>query len=335
MIDRRKFLKMASLFAVSGMAACRSESTSAPAIAPVAMPPKPAGPITKKLVLVHGRDQQGKDPVKLKAAWLDTLNRGGGALGKKLPAEVDVVLPFYGDTLARFSEAAEIPLTSEVHSRGGPQQDDFLRFQAEFADDIRRQAGVTDAQVNAEYGDNPHEKGPLNWAWVQAILRAIDKNGTGMNGKALEVFTRDVYLYTTRAGVRDEIDAIVAAALTEEPTTIVSHSLGTVVAYNVLRSDRRRLNVPLLVTVGSPLGVRAVRDQLRPLRSPHGVSAWFNAFDRTDVVSLYPLDRQNFPIDPAIENHDKVKNHTDNHHGIDGYLDDPVVAARILASVGV
>ena len=87
----------------------------------------------------------------------------------------------------------------------------------------------------------------------------------------LEVFTRDVYIYTTKTAVRDEIDRTVAGALTDQPTVVVAHSLGTVVAYNVLRNDRRTLKIPLLVTVGSPLGVRSVRDQFRPPRALNGV----------------------------------------------------------------
>ncbi|TMG89654.1 MAG: hypothetical protein E6H76_06410 [Betaproteobacteria bacterium] len=155
-----------------------------------------------------------------------------------------------------------------------------------------------------------------------------------MNQKTLEIFTRDVFLYTTRAGVRDEIDQIVAGKLTEQPTVVVSHSLGTVVAYSVLRTDRRSLRVPLFVTVGSPLAVRAVRDQFRPLRSPSSVDAWYNAFDTRDVVALYPLDADNFPVRPAIENNSTVRNHTENRHGIVGYLDNPDVAKRILNALG-
>ena len=37
-------------------------------------------------------------------------------------------------------------------------------------------------------------------------------------------------------------------SLTEEPTVMVGHSLGSVVAYSVLRSDRRSLRVPLYLT---------------------------------------------------------------------------------------
>jgi len=106
--------------------------------------------------------------------------------------------------------------------------------------------------------------------------------------------------------------------------------LGTVVAYSVLCTDRRSLQVPLFATVGSPLAVRAIGDQFRPLRSPAPVSAWYNAFDPRDVVALYPLDASNFPVQPAIVNYGNVKNSTDNRHGIVGYLDDREVAKRVL-----
>jgi pimeloyl-ACP methyl ester carboxylesterase len=174
----------------------------------------------------------------------------------------------------------------------------------------------------------------LNWEWVQAILRAVDMHGGGMSQSALEMFTRDVFLYTTRAGVRDEIDRIVAAALTEQPTVVVGHSLGSVVAYSVLVTDRRALRVPLYLTVGCPLGIRAIRDQFRPLKFPVPVKSWYNAFDTRDVVALNPLDRSNFPVNPDIVNYSSVRNQTDNRHGIVGYLDDSAVADKILSALG-
>jgi alpha-beta hydrolase superfamily lysophospholipase len=170
---------------------------------------------------------------------------------------------------------------------------------------------------------------------VQAILRALDKHGGGIRSAALESFSRDIFLYTTRPDVREEIDQIVANSLTEEPTVMVGHSLGSVVAYSVLRSDRRSLSVPLYLTVGCPLAIRAIRDQFRPLRYPLPVKEWFNAFDKRDTVALYPLDRANFPVTPEIENYAAVKNSTRNRHGIAGYLDDPQVAQRLLDALGI
>jgi hypothetical protein len=62
--------------------------------------------------------------------------------------------------------------------------------------------------------------------------------------------------------------AIVAEKLTIEPTAVVCHSLGSVVAFSVLRRDARALNVPIYVTVDCPLAVRSIRVQFLPLRWP-------------------------------------------------------------------
>jgi hypothetical protein len=314
MTSRRQILKLGAASVVS-------------AIVPVIVEAK-----ATKVLFVHGRDQQGQDPVRLKQAWLDALNRGASAAGKSLPSGIDVAFPYYGDTLDGFTR--DIPLTSQVRTRGDAAQDQFLEFQAQVAEEVRQRAGVTDAEVDMEYGANQRPKGPLNWEWVQAILRAIDKHGGGLNQTTLEIVTRDVFLYTNRVGVRDEINGIVAGALTTEPTVVVGHSLGSVVAYDVLRTDPRSLQVPLYVTVGSPLGVRAIREQFKPLRSPSAVQAWYNAFDERDVVALYALDATNFPVQPAIVNYGRVANATSNRHGISGYLDDANVAGRILDTLG-
>jgi hypothetical protein len=291
------------------------------------------GPL--RLVLVHGRGQQRLDPTELKSNWLNTLRRGAQKLGRTLPDTIDVAFPYYGDALDRFIRNYNIPLTSDIQTRGSKADDEFLVFQAECAEAFRKGSGVTDAQVDAEYGANTKPKGPLNWEWVQAILRALDKYGGGISSAALENFSRDVFLYTTRADVRGEIDQIVASSLTEEPTVMVGHSLGSVVAYSVLRSDRRSLRVPLYLTLGCPLGIRAIRDQFRPLQYPVPVKEWFNAFDTHDIVALHPLDRANFPVTPEIENYAAVKNSTGNRHGIVGYLDDSQVAQRLSDALGI
>jgi hypothetical protein len=286
-----------------------------------------------RLLLVHGRDQQGLDPAALKLEWIDALRTGANAVGRTLPGTIDVSFPYYGDRLDNFASQFDIPLTEDIHSKGSKVDDDFLAFEAEIARSLQLSAGITDAQVSVEYGSNPKPKGPQNWEWVQAIVRALDKYVGAASQAGIETFMRDVFLYTTRAGVRDAIDEIVAGSLTEQPTVIVGHSLGSVVAYNVLRSNQRMLQIPLFVTIGCPLGIRAIRDQLRPLRFPQWVNAWYNAYDARDIVALYPLDRSNFPVSPDIDNYRMVNNHTNNRHGIIGYLDDPSVANRIIAAL--
>ncbi|OPY99273.1 hypothetical protein A5906_26495 [Bradyrhizobium sacchari] len=281
-------------------------------------------------MLIHGRSQQGRDPAELKSIWMDTLHRGAAKINRNLPDDLEVVFPYYGDKLDELARQSEIPLTNDVQAKGNPVDDDFLKFQASVAESMRQGAGITNAQVQQEFGTNTTERGPQNFAWVQAIIRAIDRNAGAASQTTIETIMRDVYLYTTRAGVRDEVDRIVGPALNEKPCVVIAHSLGSVVAYNVLRTDRRNLNVKAFITVGSPLAIRAIRDQLRPIGFPAPAKAWYNAFDPRDVVALYPLDAANFPVSPTIENYGKVRNGTDNRHGIIGYLDDVDVATHAL-----
>jgi hypothetical protein len=315
-VDRREFLALSSaLVAV----------LSAPPAFPAVLP--------KRLVFIHGRGQEGLDATKLKQDWISVLKTGATNAGLALPDSVEIAFPFYGDRLAKFVADFGVPTASNIHSKGGPVQDEYLLFQANVAEDLRQRAGVTDAEINKEFGGSPSEKSPLNWEWVLAILRALDKHADGLSQATLELFTRDVFLYVSRPVVRAEIDKIVRASLTTEPTVIVAYSLGTVVAYSLLRTDTTGLNVPLLVTVGSPLGIRSIRERFIPLESPSPVGSWFNAFDPHDVVALYPLDEANFNISPAIKNYGRVKNHTDDKHGIAGYLDDKTVARRIISGL--
>lgn len=69
--------------------------------------------------------------------------------------------------------------------------------------------------------------------------------------------------------MRAQIDKVVAEALGNEPCVVVTHLLGTMVAYNVLRARAATPQFPKLVTVGSPLGVRAIKQRpATPLVSP-------------------------------------------------------------------
>jgi hypothetical protein len=327
MVTRRKLLAVAAGVATTMLSALGNTRA------------QPGGR-PKRLVLVHGRSQQGRDAAVIKSEWVGALEAGEQKLGRALPSDIEIILPYYGDKLDSFAQQWNIPVNNEIRARGPGEDDDFLQFQAQVAEALRTKAQITDEQVNAEYGTNPRPRGPLNWDWVQAILRALDRYGPGMSKSTVEIFTRDVFLYATRAGIQDEIDRIVSKAFIDgEPTVVVGHSLGSVVAYNILRRDRGHLKVPLYVTVGSPLGIRAIREQFLPLRFPAPpLGAWFNAFDTRDAIALYPLDQYNFPVTTAsenytIENYSGVKNHTDNRHGIVGYLDDPEVAKRILNAV--
>lgn len=300
--------------------------------------------MTRQLVFVHGRAQQGKEPGALKNEWLVALNRGLAASGRSLPiAECDVRFPYYGDTLDQMARGRSAEAAAAVIQRGGPGEfglgdDAEDRFIRRVFAEVQQQAGITDEEV-AEFAEPAAvRRGALNWSWTQAMLRAVDRHLPGGSAAGLLLATRDVYRYLTDPAVRERLETGVAEALAaDRGNVVVAHSLGSVVAYNVLRHEesRGRRPAPLFLTLGSPLGVTAIRAALRrdaPHRFPADVSRWVNAMDVRDFVALYPLTPQHFPLsrpEPAISNHTEVDNHTPNRHGIDGYLDDSVVALAI------
>ena len=249
-----------------------------------------------------------------------------------LASDLQIEFPYYGDELDQFVTLSKLPLVTDITSRGDGMADDLLRFQSQFVDEIITKAAVPDELVDEEFGNRTTERGPLNWEWVQAGLRALDRH-TGLSGPILAEFTRDVYLYLKVDACRKAINGIVSASMNAEPTVVVAHSLGTVVAYDVLRAQNSAANVPLLITLGSPLGIMQIRNSFRPLKYPPGVQGWFNAYDERDYVALYALDEWNFAITPAIENYGAVQNQPPGRHAIVDYLSNEKVAERIYGAL--
>ena len=77
------------------------------------------------------------------------------------------------------------------------------------------------------------------------------------------------------------------------PFVVIGHSQGSMIAYDVLLDlAKRDANVPLFVTLGSPLGLQEVQDQFkrfrktRTLKVPACVGDWLNVADRIDPVAL-------------------------------------------------
>lgn len=295
--------------------------------------------MTRQLVFVHGRSQEKKDAAALKAEWIEALEEGLAKSGLTLPiGESDIRFPFYGDTLYDMVGGLAADAAAEIIVKGVNAEAEQQRFTRAVMEEIRKKIGITEDQIAEVAGQDVVEKGPQNWEWVQGFLSAVDRFVPFASGAAIALATNDVFQYLKNAGIRETIDEGVAKALRQNAeTVVVSHSLGTIVAYNLLRQkgNDRGWTVPLLVTLGSPLGIEEVRKTLRsfkPIRCPESVSAWFNAMDERDVVALYPLTPTQFPLNPkqpAIENKTDVKNKTANRHGIAGYLDDKDVAKRI------
>jgi TIR domain len=169
----------------------------------------------------------------------------------------------------------------------------------------------------------------------------------------MEMFLRDVhhYLFNTehspRPGVtylvQDEIRArmlkeLEQAASRPGPHILVSHSIGTVIAYDCLKRVPSCPKIDAFITLGSPLGMEAIRHKLRPeysgeegFPSRRLSGPWVNVYDALDPV---------VGDDPEIASHYRRKSelvvedlHEPNfggwRHDIQKYLQGPLLRARL------
>ncbi|GAB2677971.1 hypothetical protein [Thalassiella azotivora] len=158
---------------------------------------------------------------------------------------------------------------------------------------------------------SPFEALPLPRAARTLAFRALVK-----------VTFKDVHAYFF-GGMKEKMRQVLRDTLTavDGPVVVIGHSLGSVLAYDVLSEpDAAGRDVPLLLTVGSPLGVTEVQDLVeRPLRVPAGVRAWRNVCDARDLVALDHTIRPEYrPGDRCTDY--LVTNDSANHHGIREYL---------------
>jgi hypothetical protein len=287
----------------------------------------------KELVFVHGRAQEHLDASALKREWIEAFRQGLDKSGLKLPIAEDAIrFPYYGQTLYDLVTGVTCEEVAEVIVRGDNADDEERAFMREVIQEVKEQAQVSDRELAEFAGQEVVERGPLNWRWLQAVLRVLDRRVPLASGTSIAVATNDVYQYLNSIGIRDAIEDGVRQALRPgAAAVVVGHSLGSVVCYCLLRREGKanRWDVPLFLTLGSPLAVRAIKRRLAPNKHPQCVGRWFNCLDRRDVVALHPLDAVNFPISPPIENKTDVQNDTPNRHGISGYLSDKDVAKRI------
>jgi len=286
------------------------------------------------LIFIHGRAQEGKNPEVLRNLWINTFKIGLEKSNLLLPIqECKIFFPFYGDKLDALVNSINQPI-EEIVKKGSELNNKDAKFFHDFLLEVSENANITTSEIEEENSAEIVEKGPLNWGWVQSILRAIDKKSK-WSELSIKRFTYDVFLYLTNANIKNEInDAVLKDIDTSEPCIVVGHSLGSIVGYNILR-DSNNLHVCKYITVGSPLGLNSVKKYLKtPIKMPDCLKkGWFNAYDDRDVVALNPLNQNYFNIQPQIENKNDINNQTTNRHGIEGYLNDKIVAEEIYKAL--
>lgn len=286
------------------------------------------------LVLIHGRAQQNKNEVDLRNAWIDSWKHGLAKSGLSIPEGLNIIFPYYGDlldNLHRRIHGAES--MTGIIARGNKVATEELTAYYEILLEIATSAGLSLADIQRNYKGEFKEKGVLNIEWIQAIFETLE-GIEAIGNLSIRTFTADVAFYLKNSAVKRQINDFIATGFNENPTVVVGHSLGSVIGYNVLK-DRPQLTIKKYITLGSPLGIKAIRNKLDPpIGMPECIkNGWYNAYDERDFVALRPLDSKHFNIQPSIHNTNHVDNPSDNRHDITGYLSDADVAKVLYDAI--
>ena len=265
------------------------------------------------VVYVHGAGNK-PPPDTLKLAWDQDLF--GQDMGQQTR------MAYYADLL-HATPAAMVADAAAAEAGGAEELDDGdllagltpegQRLALRLSMTIAAQAASQPAPPTAEVLPLP---APLGRLLLRQLLQRLIPDA-------------DAYFFTDRKEpirqrLRQALDAVPG------PVVLVTHSLGTVIAYDVLSEARFAGEpVPLLVTLGSPLGYAEIQDVVtRPLRLPAPVRLWANFADPFDIVALDSTLADDYRGGPRIVDA-RVDNPAPNNHAACGYLG----ASRVRTTV--
>ena len=148
--------------------------------------------------------------------------------------------------------------------------------------------------------------------------------GMGFAQRFVNRSLAQVTRYLTSESIRSAALESVFKLIGPETKVLIGHSLGSVIAYEAAHLMKQPL--PLLLTLGSPLGLQTIiyqRLRPQPPGFPPAVRRWVNIADRDDFIAAEPnlegLFHAGMPAGTTFEGGYTVDNGADPHNS-DFYL---------------
>lgn len=275
------------------------------------------------VLMIHGIRQEGVTQEQLLETWTESLH----SVAPGLLDGAAIEMAYYGTTLADWTTGkAKVAVGMGVESTEVDLFDeDELKFLSSVMEEAAVVENVDEAVIEAvmhEVGNNAVPMDSFLARRLVSLVRALEKVSPAKGSVLLRV-VKQGHTYLSSPGAGTAVDNIVRPYLQKSPQVLITHSLGTVIAFKLLRemeAQGKDIEIPLFITLGSPLGLEAFKKRLGPpRRKPSFVKKWINFYDPSDFVTLgKSLDEDTFAA--GIENDGTVDNHTSNAHGIIGYL---------------
>ena len=163
----------------------------------------------------------------------------------------------------------------------------------------------------------------------------------------LDIYYSDVQLPQSKELVREAIRKRLFDVLYKyrnRSIMLIAHSMGSIIAYDVLKNNENKIEIDVFATIGSPLGLPIITGKIMKEQESHSKvavpnnikKAWYNFSDLEDKVAInYDLaddyvanDLGINIIDFEVYNNYEV-NGVRNPHKAYGYLRTPALAEKI------
>lgn len=273
--------------------------------------------ILATVIFIHGISNM-PEPSVLQSLWENALavektNNPGIEIGA-YGANVELVYwsdVLYGEFAKSKSGAENATIALEMSNAVRGESPSLENVSMDWAENVTKKLDI-DFQDFASFPPTPFddiendiisaavaEAIPLPWPLKKPLMRAFVRDAHHYLFN-VEHSPRAGVSYHVRKELRERFVSKVIEAKKEGPVIVVAHSLGTVIAYDCLKNVDECPQVQSLITIGSPLGMSEMQDQLGPgytLEDGYAhekiVKDWYNIYDPLDIVSR---------ADPALRN---------------------------------
>ena len=206
------------------------------------------------IVGVHGIAQQQRGRKQLMGDWWPALEDGIEIAVRTEPVSVSFDLAFYGDLFLRAAQRGQ---------KGVGDESDLEDLTAAEIDEALADAreAVSEEEIAAAAALPPSKAYTRMPRPLRAVLRVLDAKFGTAAGMLYVGTLRQVRRYLREGELKTAVDEIVAAKAGRECQILIGHSLGSVVALEFVRQHPEH-RLDLLLTLGSPLGLRMVQSRL-------------------------------------------------------------------------
>ncbi|MFH4157684.1 lipase family protein [Acinetobacter bereziniae] len=293
-----------------------------------------------KIIFIHGMNQQNYNADNLKQHWLDIFQQGINELKLAISTtELDISLPFYGDLITKHQLSNRFDLDAFL-----PKS--WVNFHLH-----KHSATAPSTVLNTAptipilpYFMPEHELKLSKRLYLASQLfkdkalkefSVILNNFPKLHESLIHKFLIETYLYLANPQFMDEVHQRISASLeADQSHVIVAHSLGTVIAYNLLQQLSPQYKIQRFITLGSPLAFKVIQSKLTPpIQSPTCLNGdWHNFYSPDDFLTAFPLVNAPFDFQPAILN-TSISTFIHSPHQIAGYLQHPAVIKNIVEAL--